>query len=173
MAAILHQRLPGAHFIWIGSGPLESDAHQLSADLGLNDVLHFVGQRQDVPELLQTLDCFVLSSLWEGFPLVLLEAMAAGVPVVATDIPGNDEAVRSGMDGLLVHPGNVMALAESVQSILNIPLQADEFRRSARQRLEQEFSPAAMLEGLTAIYKQVVFMRRAVPFGRVSRKESL
>jgi glycosyltransferase involved in cell wall biosynthesis len=152
MAGIIHECLPDAHFIWIGSGPLADAACHLSTDLGLNGVLHFAGQRTDIPALLQCLDCFVLPSLWEGFPIVLLEAMAAGVPVVATDIPGNDEAIRSGVDGWLVPARDPVASAESVLDLLSNPERAEAFRQSSRRRVEQEFTPGAMLDGLTNIY---------------------
>jgi len=161
MVAIVHKRLPRAHFVWIGSGPLQEAALQLSLESGLKDVLHFAGQRANVPDLLQALQCFVLTSAWEGFPLVLLEAMAAGAPVVATDIPGSDEAIRAGQDGLLVPVGDPLAMAQAVQDILENPQQAALYRDSASRRLEQEFTPRAMLDGLTDVYRQVVAARRA------------
>lgn len=152
MAGIIHEKDRGVHFVWIGSGPLDEAAVRLSAELGLTGVLHFAGQRTDIPALLQCLDCFVLPSLWEGFPLVLLEAMAAGVPVVATDIPGNDEAIRSGVDGWLAPVHNPAELANAVMDLLTDPQRAEAFRESGQKRVEQEFTPAAMLDSLTSIY---------------------
>jgi len=154
MAAAVHRERPEIHFSWIGSGPLEDEARQLSAELGLDEVLHFAGQRSNVPELLQAMQCFVLTSHWEGFPLVVLEAMAAGAPVVAADILGVDEAIRNGQDGMLVPVGDAEAMAQAVLGQLNNNQLADRYRKSAGQRLEQEFTPAAMLDGLTSIYRQ-------------------
>jgi glycosyltransferase involved in cell wall biosynthesis len=165
MAALVHQELPDVHFAWIGSGPLEDEARRLSAELGLNDVLHFAGHRTDIPALLQCMDCFVLPSLWEGFPIVLLEAMAAGAPVVATDIPGNDEAVCSGVNGWLVPVHDPAKLAESVFDLLSNPERASAFRESSKRRVEQEFTPEAMLGGLANIYHCVAdeFSNQLVP----------
>jgi glycosyltransferase involved in cell wall biosynthesis len=134
---------------------LDDTACRLSTELGLNGVLHFAGHRTDIPALLQCMNCFVLPSLWEGFPIVLLEAMAAGVPVVATDIPGNDEAIRSGVDGWLVPVRDPAALAESVLDLLSNPQRAEAFRESGGRRVEQEFTPGAMLNGLMSIYLDV------------------
>ena len=134
MAGLIHERLKDVHFVWIGTGPLCDPAIQLSADLGLDGLMHFTGHRADVPVLLQCMDCFVLTSLWEGFPLVLLEAVASGVPVVATNIPGNDEIIRSGVDGWLVPVQAPTVLAESVIDLLTNPKRADEFRKSSKKR---------------------------------------
>ncbi len=156
MAAGVHQRQAQVHFVWIGSGPLEDEARALVQALGLADVFHFAGQRQNIPAILRALDCFVLTSHWEGFPIVLLEAMAAGVPVVASDIPGNNEAVRDGVDGRLAEVGNPAALAEAVLDILCTPRLARAFRDSARQRVEEVFTRQAMLDGVASLYHQVV-----------------
>lgn len=155
LAALVHQQAPEVHFAWVGSGPLAEAAVSLSAELGLSDHLHFLGHRTDIPALLQVFDCFVLPSAWEGFPIVLLEAMAAGAPVVATQIPGNTEAIRTGVDGLLVPVHNPAALAEAVLRLLAHPGQAEAFRESARLRVEACFSRRAMLEHLSQLYREL------------------
>ena len=156
MAALVHKQKPQAHFVWAGSGPLEEAARKLSQELGIASVCHFIGEYKDIPSLLGTLDCFVLPSLWEGFPIVLLEAMAAGVPIVATNIPGNDEAVLSGENGWLVSPHDPAALAEKVLSLLNDPAQAAEFSDVSRKRIHQEFTRAKMLASIQNVYQNVV-----------------
>jgi glycosyltransferase involved in cell wall biosynthesis len=173
MAAIVHKRLPDVHFVWIGSGPLKDPTYQLSTELGLNGVLHFAGHRTDIPALLQCMDCFVLPSLWEGFPIVLLEAMAAGAPIVATNIPGNDEAIRSGVDGWLVPVRNSIGLAESVVDLLTTLQRAKAFGGSSRQRVEQKFAPGTMLDGLASLYRQVAQEHNIFAVNHVARKESL
>jgi glycosyltransferase involved in cell wall biosynthesis len=173
MAAIVHERLPNVHFVWIGSGELQEAAAGLGVELGLDDVLHFAGQRSDIPALFQIMDCFVLPSAWEGFPIVLLEAMASSIPIVASDIPGSDEAIRSGQDGWLVPAHNWAAMAESVQDLLTNHQRADAFRNSARQRVEQEFSPRTMFDGLSAVYRQVVHDQGSMPTQIMTRKEGL
>ncbi|MCX6078467.1 MAG: glycosyltransferase family 4 protein [Chloroflexi bacterium] len=159
MAAIINSQQPGVHFAWIGGGPLEESARALSAELGLREVLHFAGYRTDIPEILQAADCFVLPSLWEGFPIVLLEAMAAGAPVVATDIPGNTDAIRSGVDGWLVSVKNPQALAKAVLDVLNNPDLAKAFRENSKRRVEQEFTRQTMLERLAELYMLIASKR--------------
>jgi glycosyltransferase involved in cell wall biosynthesis len=160
MASLVHEILPEAHFIWIGDGPLEKTLRQTSRDLGIYGVMHFAGQRDDVPALLKELDCFALPSLWEGFPIVILEAMAAGVPVVATDIPGNDESIHSGKNGWLVPPNNPQALAERVVDLLTNTHQADAFRANSYERLKNEFTKQGMLSAVENLYKEVATSAR-------------
>jgi len=155
MAAEVRQHLADTHFVWIGSGPLEEEAQALVQELGLAGVFHFAGQRRNIPAVLQALDCFVLPSYWEGFPIVLLEAMAAGVAAVATDIPGNNEAVRDGLDGRLAQVGDPSALAQAVLEVLCTPGLAQVFRESARRRVEEVFTRQAMLDGVAGLYRQV------------------
>jgi glycosyltransferase involved in cell wall biosynthesis len=156
MAALVHSKMPQTHFIWAGSGPLEEEARKLAETLGIAQACHFIGEYKNIPSLLGIMDCFVLSSLWEGFPIVLLEAMASGVPIVATDIPGNDEAVLSGTNGWLVPQGNPTALADKVLSLLNDPYQAAIFVASGRKRMQHEFTRAKMLSSLQNIYQAVL-----------------
>jgi glycosyltransferase involved in cell wall biosynthesis len=156
MATLVHKRMPQAHFIWAGSGPLERSARKLSEELGIDKVCHFTGEYKDIPSLLGVMDCFVLPSLWEGFPIVLLEAMATGVPIVATNIPGNDEVITSGKNGWLVPPGDPSALAEKVLGLLNDPGQASLFAEFGRERIRQEFTREKMLDSIQNVYQIVV-----------------
>ncbi|MFM8322168.1 MAG: glycosyltransferase family 4 protein [Chloroflexota bacterium] len=163
MAGILHRRMPEVHFAWIGGGPLDAQARALAAELGLEHTLHFAGQRADIPDLLGTLDCFVLTSLWEGLPIVLLEARAARLPVVASDILGNDEIVRPGVDGWLAPPGDAAAFAGAVEQILCTPGQAAAFGACGREHIEQEFTYSAMVEGVARLYRQAARRPSAAP----------
>jgi glycosyltransferase involved in cell wall biosynthesis len=156
MAAFVHAKNPQIHFVWAGSGPLEDQARKLSKELGIAEVCHFIGECKDVPSLLGIMDCFVLPSLWEGFPIVLLEAMATGIPIVATDIPGNDESVTSGKNGWLVPPGDPSALAEKVLDLLNNTDQASAFSAFGRERIRQEFTRAKMLASIQHVYQDLV-----------------
>lgn len=156
MAAIVHQRRPDVHFTWIGAGPLDSDARILSHNLNLDSVFHFAGQRRDVPTLLRILDCFVLPSRWEGFPIVVLEALASGTPVVATDIPGTREAIEHGYNGWLAPVGDYEALAEFVLDILENPDRSSKFKIAGRKRIDEEFVPAKMFSALEAVYLGVI-----------------
>ncbi len=108
--------------LWvIGSGSLRAELEQLARTLGVAEAIHFLGQRSDIPELLAQVDILVSSSLWEGFPTVILEAMAAHVPVVATDVSGSRELVHNGETGLLVPARDPHALAIALTQLLDNP----------------------------------------------------
>ena len=156
MAAIVHQRQPDVHFMWVGTGPLDSDVRALCHNLGLDSIVHFAGQRKDVPILLQILDCFVLPSRWEGFPIVVLEALASGTPVVATDIPGTREAIEHGRNGWLAPAGDYEALAEFVLDILENPERRSTFAKNGRKRTDEEFVTIKMISALESIYLSAI-----------------
>jgi glycosyltransferase involved in cell wall biosynthesis len=117
-AARVRQAAPQAHFVLIGAGDMEPALRQKAAQLGLADHFTFAGTRPDVEHLLAALDLFVSSSLWEGLPTVILECMAAGVPVVATDIAGTRELLADGVTGRLVPPGDATALAAAIVELV-------------------------------------------------------
>lgn len=130
----------------IGSGPLEGELRQISINLGLKGCVHFLGSRSDVFDLLRNLDLMVLPSLWEGFPTVLLEAMALSVPVVATDVSGSRELVKDGETGLLVPPGDIPRLATGILNQLTNQYKAQHMAQVARQQIERFTVQAAAAE---------------------------
>lgn len=156
MAAIVHRYKPDVHFVWIGTGPLEPDVRDLTRELNLATVFHLPGQRQDVPTLLHIMDCLVMTSRWEGFPLVVLEALASDVPIVATDIAGTCEAIENGQNGWLAPVGDADAMAEYVLDILDNPDRAAAFRAHGRKRIDDKFTPARMLSAIESIYLDVL-----------------
>jgi glycosyltransferase involved in cell wall biosynthesis len=155
VAETVHRSRPDAHFVWVGDGPLDAEVRKLSASLHLDSVIHWLGQRNDVPQLLHILDCFVLTSRWEGFPLVILEAMAADVPVVATNIPGTCEAIQHEVNGLLAPVGDSETIARFVLDLLTDSVKADSFRSSSRARIDTEFTRDRMLSTLRDLYLEV------------------
>jgi glycosyltransferase involved in cell wall biosynthesis len=140
----------------MGDGPLDTEVRKLSASLHLDPVMHWLGQRSDVPKLLRVLDCFVLTSRWEGFPLVILEAMAAEIPVVATNIPGTRDAIRHGVNGWLAPVGDAESLARFVLDLLADPAKADLFRSANRARIDGEFTRRRMITMLQNLYQQII-----------------
>lgn len=106
--------VPGARLVLVGDGPLRSDISALAQTLGVKEKMIFLGNRRDIPELLKTFDIFALSSILEGFPIVLLEAMAAGLPVVATNVDGNSELVLNGETGYLTPPCDAKLMADNI-----------------------------------------------------------
>ena len=153
-AALVHARYPEAHFLWVGDGPLENDARALVQLLGLPDVFHFAGARnnREIPAILLSLDFFVLSSHWEGFSIAVLEAMAAGLPVVAPRVTGAAEAIVDGETGLLVEIGDVDGLADAMSKLVGDVNLTERMGVSARKRAESEFPYAKMLDRIENLY---------------------
>jgi len=155
-AALIKASNPNIHFIWIGVGPMQKEMQTLVHSLELDDIFHWGGQRQDVPELMQIFNCFMLTSRWEGFPLVILEALAAAVPVVATDILGTREAISSGVNGWLPPVGDTNALARAAMDILENPMRAIAFQEAGRKRINNEFTREKMLASIEHEYMRVM-----------------
>jgi glycosyltransferase involved in cell wall biosynthesis len=148
-----------------GDGPLQEELKRLSRALGVDGAIRFLGFREDLPQLLAALDVLVLPSLTEGFPLSLVEALAAGVPVVATRVGGVPEVARDGEDALLVPPGDPAALAARTLEILGHPELAD--------RLAHEGRKTAMRYGTDAATAQVLSLyRRLLEPGQASAVEA-
>jgi glycosyltransferase involved in cell wall biosynthesis len=151
--------VPNARFVVAGDGP-ERRALAAQADaLGVHDRVVFLGHRDDVPRLLASCDVFVLPSLWEGLPLVLLEAMAARKPVVASLIAGVDEVLVPGETGLLVPPADPAALGAAIEMVTTDLELARQMARAGRARVEEEFSAATMVRRVTRVYDELLDRR--------------
>lgn len=148
--------VPDVHFVWVGDGPLEDDLHGQVAGLGVGGCVHFLGKRSDVADLLAACDLFALPSLFEGLPAVILEAMAAGRPVVATAVCGSSETVRDGETGRLVPPRSPAALAEAITDALAQPARAAEWGAAGRRRFEQQFTAARMARETASLYEELL-----------------
>jgi glycosyltransferase involved in cell wall biosynthesis len=149
-ANLIVEWYPGCQFVLIGTGELLPQMEALAAQLGLVNNVHFLGLRTDVEEILPALDVFISSSLWEGLPTVILEAMAAGVPVVATEVSGSIELVKDGVTGLLVPPANPTAIAGAVRELLQNP-DGSEKLSDAAQHWSKRFS----IEGVADQYQHM------------------
>ncbi len=127
------------------------------AQLGLQDDIDWTGFRHDVDRELAQMDLFVLPSLFgEGLPMVVLEAMAAGVPVVATRVEGVGEAIRDSLDGLLVEPGDSQGLAEKIERVIRGDFDWTALRASAQLRQAQHFSDWSMAAGVARVYDRLL-----------------
>lgn len=124
--------------------------------LGLQRTVQLPGERGDVRCWLAACDIFVLPSLWEGLPNALLEAMALGLPVVASRVDGVPEAVTDGKDGLLVAPGNAATLSVALAKLMDDPELRRSLSQAARARMAENFTLPAMLAGYEAAYKNVI-----------------
>jgi glycosyltransferase involved in cell wall biosynthesis len=148
--------LPDLDVVIAGTGSIHGALAASAARLGVTDRVHFLGHRTDPAALLARADLFVLPSLVEGFPLSVLEAMAAGVPVVATDIGGTREAVAHEQTGLLVPARDPVALAAAMRRVMDQPEEAAGRASLARDRVRSEFSAAAVAGRVMNVYESVL-----------------
>jgi glycosyltransferase involved in cell wall biosynthesis len=153
--AVVRAEVPQARLAILGSGPLEAETRRLASELGLDDAVTLPG-RTDIRDWLERADVFVHTSRWEGFGIVLLEAMLAGLPVVATRVSAVPEVVVDGETGLLVEPGDHDRLAEHLTSLLTDRERATALGEAGRRRARTEFSVDRMAERTQAVYDDVL-----------------
>ena len=154
---LLRDEVPGARLLLVGDGIRRQWVESLARDRGLGDAVIFAGFRDDVPALLAVMDCFALASTrTEGVPQSLLQAFAAGTPVVASRIGGIPEVVEDGHTGLLVPPEDRAALARALAAVLRDPAAARERAARARRLVEQRFSHRASVGRLLELYEELI-----------------
>src|SRR5690606_23191475 len=129
-------RHPEAQLLLVGGGPLEAELREHAARLGIAGRVVFLGERRDIERLLPLLDCFVLASSTEGMSNAALEAMACGLPVIATAVGGNAEVVEHERCGLLVPPFSPLRIAAAMRELLAHPERARQMGAEARRRVE-------------------------------------
>lgn len=139
-----------------GDGPLRADCQQILQAAGMQDVAWLAGERSDVPEVMRGLDCFVLPSLVEGISNTILEAMASGLPVLATDVGGNGDLIEPGVTGRMVPAGDVPALAAGLEALAADADGAQALGRAGRAAVERRFSLPAMVAQYEHVYDRLV-----------------
>ncbi len=145
---------PDVHFVIAGEGELEAGLRQQARDLGIADKVHFIGRCTDVPALLSASYACVLTSMAEGFSNSILEYMAAGKPVVATNVGGAAEAVIDGETGWLVEADDDAAMAERLLELLADSDKATRFGEKGRQIIAERFSAETQLNRTVDLYEQ-------------------
>jgi sugar transferase (PEP-CTERM/EpsH1 system associated) len=157
--ALLCARRPAARndlrLAIVGDGPLRERLAQKAQDAGVLELVWFPGARNDIPELMRSFDVFALSSIAEGTPVTLLEAMSCGRPVVATNVGGIPEVVQDGVNGALVPASNPQALAEALGRYVDDRARVAAHGAAAREKIERHYSVAAMVGAYTALYDQL------------------
>lgn len=146
---------PGARFDIAGAGSLRDEMTGMARELGLAARVRFVGPVAEVPDFLAGLDQFWLTSDWEGTPNVVLEAMAAGVPVIATAVGGTPEIIESDRTGILVAAGDVASLVAAASRLMHDRRAAEEMSERARVAVTDRFSIPAMVHGTERVYESV------------------
>ena len=152
--ALLKQEYPYLHLVIVGSGDQHDALLNQAQEHGISHSVHLVGYREDVEDYLEGMNCFVLPSLNEGMGRALIEAMAAGLPVIASRVGGIPALIEDGRNGLLVPPGNGAALAVAIRRVLDDPMWADELGARAMQRVGASHGIPAMVQAIESIYRE-------------------
>jgi glycosyltransferase involved in cell wall biosynthesis len=161
-AAQVLQRRADGHFLWCGDGELRTAAERRARELGIADRCRFAGHREDAQAVLASFDLFWLTSNYESFGLATAEAMALGLPVVATDVVGTRDLVVPGVTGLLAPPGDPAALARATLDLLGDPARARAFGVAGRTRILERYSLERMLNATASLYDSLI-MSKAAP----------
>ncbi len=143
-------------FVIVGKGELRDELERYSQSLGIENNVMFMGERNDIPDLLQNMDIFVMTSLYEGMSNAIMEAMAAGLPVVATDAGGNSELVIDGETGFLCPSNDAKVLAGRVARLINDGKEAKRMGENGRKRILNEFGIEKMIKETENIYKELL-----------------
>jgi glycosyltransferase involved in cell wall biosynthesis len=160
-AAEISRSFDDVRFLVVGDGPRRAELEGMAALLAISDRVRFVGVRDDVPTLLRLMDVFVLSSVSEGSPNAVMEAMAAGVPVVASDVGGLREIVADGVSGLLVPAGDSVSLAKAVLGLLTDPARASAMGAAGQSRAREKYDVGRVVANVEAVLSKLLIEARA------------
>jgi len=154
-ASLVLKNNPKVYFLVVGKGPLQNELKNQAERLGIQNNVVFVGFCKDITKILSIMDIFTLSSLREGLPISMIEAMAAGKPVVATHVGGVPELVRDGVTGFIVLPRDSEALAEKIIELLNNKDKAEKMGTTGRKFVREKFSLERMIQEYESLYLQL------------------
>lgn len=147
---------PRWRLMLVGEGPMRQSLEEHIERLRCRDQVRLLGWRVDVPRLMKTATLLVLPSLWEGLPNVVLEAMAAGLPVVASDVEGVREVLETGVTGLIVEPGSAVALRAALAGLLGDPQRLSELHRNAQSAAINVLTTSVMVQRYEALYRELL-----------------
>lgn len=156
MAALLAEEFPTARFAVVGDGLLRPELERYATELGLNGRVLFLGWRRDLPRIYADLDVLVISSKNEGTPVSAIEAMASGVPVVATRVGGIPDLIEDQKTGILVEPEDPSALADAVISLLRNPPMARRMGQAAQAHVLEKYTVERLLDDTEKLYRELV-----------------
>ncbi|MBI2252655.1 MAG: glycosyltransferase family 4 protein [Armatimonadetes bacterium] len=156
-ASKILKKFPEAIFIIVGTGYLKQRLENLVKKLGLERNIYFLGYRENIPEILSILDIFVYPSLWEGFGMGVLEAMASGVPIAASSTGGILDLIQHNHEGLLVPKGEFKQLALAILELLSNPQKAQTLASNAKIKAINNFSQGELLKKYLELYKELIF----------------
>ena len=177
--ALVRQRHPETVLLLAGRGALQDETEALARELHLDSAVRFLGVRDDVPALLDAADGYVMSSAWEGLPMVLLEASASGLPVVTTNVGGNAEAVLDGETGFLVAPRDHQKLASAMTRVMELPAgERERLGARGRDHVGARYGLARVVEQWEEVYREAsarkgITLPSPRPFAQVAGRTSL
>jgi glycosyltransferase involved in cell wall biosynthesis len=156
MKRLKEEGLDAITLLIAGSGSQEATLRTLVQAGGLQETVHLLGLREDIPDLLSALDVFVLPSVWEGLSVAAMEAMAAGLAVIATPVGGNPELIQDNQTGILVPCQDVKALAEAIKRLYLDPALREKMSSRGRERIEGYFNHERMVTQIQDLYEQIL-----------------
>lgn len=146
------KKYPNVHFVLVGTGKMEEEMKQFIQKAQIAHTVHFLGFREDIPAIMQAFDVLLVPSIWEGFGLVLIEAMAANVPCIASHVSSIPEIIEDNVNGLLVPAGDVDALASALERFLLEPALRDRFSSGAHRSVEEKFTTLQMIQSYEKVF---------------------
>ncbi len=156
IAGEINHTVDNVHFLLVGDGPLRSEVEMMLKSEGLWERTTLTGLRRDVPRMLSAMDIFILTSLWEGLPRTIPQAMAMGIPVIANRVGGIPEVIQEGVTGYLCQPGDINKTAEVCIYLINHPMKRAEIGRKGRAFVENEFSLDIMIHQISTLYEDLL-----------------
>ena len=156
LAKKISSHRPETHFIIVGDGPLKELLLEKQKQLGLESRVHFAGTQTEVRPFLSTFDLYMMTSVFEGLPIALLEAMSSGCAVVSTNAGGIKEVIQPGINGLLCDVEEPERLVEFATELIADATKRNALALQGRERVREEFSMEKMVNALEAVYKQEV-----------------
>lgn len=154
-AQLILEQNPHVCFIWCGEGDMRTATEQMATAAGIHHAFHFLGFRSDITRLMNAFDIFMLTSIFEGLPYTLLEAMALALPLVATQVVGSQDVVVHSQTGYLTPPGNAPELAQAALSLLAEPEKRQIMGQHGRERVVQHFDVRHMIAAVEKVYELV------------------
>ncbi len=155
VARFVKEDHPDAQFLLVGDGELRPDVEEAVSSYGLKDSFYLPGWREDIPEILKSVDIFVLTSLWEGLPRVFAQAIAAGLPVVGTEVDGANEIIHDTIDGFLLSPGDIRGFADTIIQLLDNPAMREEMGKAGQDYIG-EFDIDIMVKKQEQLYDSLL-----------------
>jgi glycosyltransferase involved in cell wall biosynthesis len=152
---IIHRRFPNTRLVILGEGPARAELEREAQTSGLGDRIYFPGFRDNIPDWLAAFDIVVQPSISEGLSISMLEGLAAGKPMLACDIEGNREVLRSGQNGLMVPPSDPTSIAAAICSLIDDPQYAEKLGLTAQADCRERFSQTRMIEQILDVYRNL------------------